>query len=109
MNDSYFKWLMDSMELKKALLERLKQIKLNLYGLADAIKIDRYKIFNWIYFHTRSVDYSHMDITMQQVHEILDAAGIFIIQRDNKYIVIMKPLEFVTLPLYQRYKTKRQK
>jgi hypothetical protein len=101
-----YNWLRDSKELKKAIVARMLEIGVNTYGCCELFGYKIREVHTWLYLHTvQPIEGTKGFKKLIFVLEICDALGIRIHDAPGgKYIIEIKPLEFITLPLYQRKK-----
>lgn len=103
MRTIYHDYLMDGKELKKLILKRLAQIGNTVYGMATFCGQDATKVNQWIYYHSANHDRKVIHIGPDEIHDLCDSIGIRICYADEKYLLILRPLEFVTMPMYPKY------
>lgn len=96
------KFLFDSKELKKAAMRRLDEIETNTYATCSYLNINQKIISRWLSFHTQSFEASRQQ-NETVIFTFLNSLGIQIIERGIKYVIIVKKLDFVTIPISPKF------
>ena len=105
LSDEKFEWIKNSKELKKAVVKRQQEVRANMYKCCQVLELDKRKMNLWLYLHTSHPSARSDFLTkniISKVIELCDALAIRIHDKSNGYIIELRPLEYVTVPLFDK-------
>lgn len=83
--------LLNSKEIKRLVLMRCNQLKVNLNDIARVTGIDREKISMWLWFHTSNFKYKEVKITRVEMLEVFAALAVKVVQIGNQIYLVARP------------------